>query len=509
MGSIDWRRWWLAGVAALASLVGLWQLVYPERPLEVRETRVGRTPVTVFSAPGAVPGPGVVIAHGFAGSQTLMRSLAVTLAWNGYTVATFDFLGHGRHPEPIEGDVQTGERVTAAFIAQLDAVAGFTRGLAARDELAVIGHSMASDIVVRWAQQQGRGVTAVVTLSMMAPTVDARSPPNLLVVTGGLEGEGLRAMGLGAVEMVAEQEVLPGMTVGDFQAGTARRAVFPPGVEHVGVLYSRVTLEETLGWLDTAFARAGPNRIVVQGAWLLLLFAGLVALARPLSRLLPVVAAPPVGGFKGWQRLWLPLALPAVVTPLVLRFLPTDLLPLLLGDYLVTHFALYGFITLGLLRFQGAFRRPPTIEVHYGGLLLAALLVALFGLFVIGLAIDRFVTTFWPIPERWPLVLAMLIGTVPYFLADEWLTRGPGRALGVYPSSKLVFLLSLGIAIALDFDRLFFLVMIVPIILAFFLVFGLISAWVQRRTGHPWVAALANAVVFAVAVAVTFPMVVA
>ena len=55
-------------------------------------------PATVFRPASGPPGPVVVIAHGFAGSQQLMRSFAATLARNGYVAVTFDFAGHAAIP---------------------------------------------------------------------------------------------------------------------------------------------------------------------------------------------------------------------------------------------------------------------------------------------------------------------------------------------------------------------------------------------------------------------------
>ena len=120
--------------------------------------------------------------------------------------------------------------------------------------------------------------------------------------------------------------------------------------------------------------------------------------------------------------------------------------------------------------------------------------------------VDRFVTSFVPGPGRVVLVLAMLCGTLPFFLADEWATRGAGAGRFAYPASKIAFLLSLSLAVGLDLRRLFFLVIIVPVIALVFAVFGLFSAWIYRRTGHPLVAAVANAAVFAWAIGVTFPL---
>jgi hypothetical protein len=128
--------------------------------------------------------------------------------------------------------------------------------------------------------------------------------------------------------------------------------------------------------------------------------------------------------------------------------------------------------------------------------------------FLVGVAwpLDRFFTSFVPVPERLPLLLAVLVGTLPYFVADEWLTRGAGARRGAYAFTKALFLLSLGLAVALDFEALFFLVLIVPFVLAFFVVHGLLSRWVYRSTGSPWVAGLGNAVAFAWALSVVFPM---
>ncbi len=81
-----------------------------------------------------------------------------------------------------------------------------------------------------------------------------------------------------------------------------------------------------------------------------------------------------------------------------------------------------------------------------------------------------------------------------------------GCARGAYVATKIAFLASLAIAVALDFERLFFLVIIVPVIVLFFLVYGLFSALIYRSTGNPLVAGLSNAIAFAWALGVTFPL---
>jgi hypothetical protein len=141
-----------------------------------------------------------------------------------------------------------------------------------------------------------------------------------------------------------------------------------------------------------------------------------------------------------------------------------------------------------------------------GRLLAGAAAMIAYGFLAITWPIDTYVTSFVPGGPRAILVLALLAGTLVYFLGDEWLTRGEGAAWGAFAASKLAFVVSLAIAVALDFERLFFLLIIVPVIVLFFLVYGLFSTWAYDRTGHPFVAGLANAVAFAWAIAVTFPL---
>jgi dienelactone hydrolase len=336
-------------LAILAIALGAWQLHAAARGVTTEATTVDGTPVTVFRAADGAPAPAVVIAHGFAGSQQLMQSFAIALARAGYVAVTFDFAGHGRNPTPLAGSITEVEGATRNLVAETARVAAFARGLG-DGRLAVLGHSMASDIVVRFAQQSPN-VAATLAVSMFSPAVTADSPRNLLVIVGDWEGmlkaEALRAVGLATAPAPAEA----GVTYGDPAAGSGRRAVWSPGVEHVGVLYSRDSLVAAIDWLDRSFgvARAEPPAIDSRGPWILLLLAGVVALARPLSRLLPRVADPALGAGLPWRSLWPLLLVPMLATPLLLRVLPTHFLPVLVADYLAVHFALYGLLTAALL----------------------------------------------------------------------------------------------------------------------------------------------------------------
>src|SRR5262245_46972415 len=70
--------------------------------------RIGGVPIQVVT-PFAIDGPhpGVVVAHGFSASATLMRGFADTLVRHGYVVALLDFTGHGANARPLPtGDAE-------------------------------------------------------------------------------------------------------------------------------------------------------------------------------------------------------------------------------------------------------------------------------------------------------------------------------------------------------------------------------------------------------------------
>jgi hypothetical protein len=498
----------LAGLAlgAMAALA-LAMLLRAEAGLQRQSAVVGATPVTITTLAGAPPGPAVVIAHGFAGSRPLMRAFAAGLARAGYVAVSFDFLGHGRHPEPMTGDLGAIEGATARLVGQTLDVAAFARALPQADgRVALLGHSMAGDVIVRAAQADG-GIAGVVAVSMFSPAVTADSPANLLAVAGEYEA-GLAAEAMRALRLAAGPGAEPGRTHGDPAAGTARRAFVAPGVEHVGVLFSRSAIAEAVAWMDLVFARPASGAADARGPWVALLLAALAGLGWPLAGLLrrlrgrdgaDVVSG---AGLSGWRFALAALG-PAALTPLLLRAAEPRFLPIIVGDYLAAHLAAQGLLTLAALWALGA-RRPGR------GALVAAVvpagLVCVYALGAFGQALDAWVAAFQPTPARAGLLLALLPGAAAWFLADEWLTRGPGAPPLAYPLTKIAFLASLAGAVALDFERLFFLLILTPVLVLFFVLFGLFSRWTMGATGNPLAGGLANAVILAWAVAATFPL---
>lgn len=479
----------LAILLALAALC-LWQLEQARDGVQITRLSVGDTPVTRFAQAGA-EGPVVVVAHGFAGSTQMMQGYTLSLARAGYRVYGFDWSGHGRNPVPMSGDVGSVEGTTRLLVGEtlrvIDAVAD---GPA---PVALLGHSMATDLLVRTAAEAPERVGPVVLISAFSQAITPEHPRDLLLITGAAEPR-LRRFALEALRML-DPDADEGQTVA--QGGLMRRAVVAPGVDHVAVLHSATGAAEARDWLNRAHGRSDAPPPVRMGGWFLALMAVLALLAHPLARLLPASAPRDLPGLTTRQSLAV-VALPALAAPLVAVPLQTDLLPVLVADYLALHLGIHGAIQLALLaRFGQPFRpvAPPA--------LVAGVALLVWALLVFGAALDRYGANFWPTGPRLAIIAALALGAVPFMLADAMVVRGAGiwRRIAV----RAGFLASLGLAVALDPGGLFFLALIAPVIVLFYLIFGTMGRAVAARAGAvPAGAALG--LVLAWALGVSFPL---
>ncbi len=501
----------ILAVAITMIIVALVGLERHRADVAITTSVIDGTPATIYrdrqAVANATRAPAVVIAHGFAGSRQLMEAYALTLAHAGYVAVTFDFEGHGRNPKPMSGDVTKIEGTSRLLMAEVGRVSDAVLNMPGVDgRLALLGHSMASDIVVRRAKADVR-VAATIAISMFSRAVTPNSPRNLLMITGAWE-DFLRREAVKALKL-ADPQANEGATSGDPAAGTGRRAVAAPMVEHVGVLYSPTGMREARAWLDVVFDRQSQGPVAATGGWILLLLAGIITLAWPLAQFLPASQAEPTD---------IPLAtffaatlVPTIITPLGLTLVETRLLPVLVADYLAIHFLLFGVLSLAVLHFGGA--ALPTLRKHNGGVLaaaqpglIAAAALAIYGIAIFGGALDRYVANFTPNTDRLIIIAAMAVGTIAYMLADSVLAASGHASWWRIAFARTAFLVSLAIAVALDLERLFFLVIIMPVIIIFFIVFGLMGSWVGHRTRSPLAPGIGMGLILAWALGVTFPV---
>lgn len=486
-------------LAVAVMALSIWQLEAERSGLAIAPLSVeGGTPATLYTQVEGDEAPVVVIAHGFAGSRQLMEPFALTLARAGYVVASFDFEGHGRNPRPMSGDVTSIDGTTRLLMDETARVARAALAHPRADgRLAYLGHSMASDVVVRQALENPP-TQAVVAVSMFSEAVTVDAPRNLLIIAGEWEArladEALRAVRL------ANSDAQEGAIVGDPSLGTGRRAVIVQNVEHVGILYARPSLHAARDWLDASFGRESVAPLPWRGGWIMALLLATVTLAWPLAKALPPRAQPRSDALTTQRFLFASLG-PALLVPLILTPFDISLLPVLVADYLALHLGLYGLMTLGLLGYWGQLHGQ--FPARAFGIALA---VAGFGILVLGGVLDRYVASFVPHAGRVGVIAALTLGAVPFLLGDAILTQGGRAKLWRVVLVRSAFLLSLGMAVALNMEALFFLLIILPVIVLFFLLFGTMSGWVGRRTGLPAACGLGLGLVLAWSLGVSFPM---
>ena len=470
-GGMTTGRWMLAAAALLVALVSLWQLEAMRGGLVSEQARVDRTPVTYRARPGS-EGPVVVIAHGFAGSQQMMASFALTLAQSGYRVASFDFQGHGRNPEPMSGDVTVVEGTTALLVAETRAVIAAARGhwgLGPESPVALLGHSMASDVVIRAALAEGEGVAAVVAVSAYSEAVTATAPERLLVINGAGEPH-LREAALRMLHQVA-----PTAGEGETARGpgeVVRRVVAAPWVEHVSVLSSGTALREARAWFDDAFGRAGSGPVEKAGPWVLALLTSLWLLFRALVPLIPASARQGGETAPSWRR-----QLGAGVlagTAGAAAAWPVGALGLPVQGFgaLAVHMAVFGAVLLAAL--GPAVRRG-------GGPLWPGLVLAAWGIGLFGLALDRYGASFWPVGPRWTAFALLLPGTIVTFRAERAALAGRGIGSALILRGSLF--LSLCAMLLSGADERFVLFIALTVLLLFWLVLAPAGRWLADRAG--------------------------
>ena len=395
-------------LALLALAVGLvvlsWFGVSAARAgLVLRSPQSERVPL-LYLAPQGATAPGVLIAHGFAGSKQLMLGYGHVLAQAGYAVMLWDSDGHGANPTPLKQyDSQASLEIAMQALLQQPEVDP-TR-------LALLGHSMGSGFVMDAGIRDPR-FAATIAVSPTGANVTPQLPRNLQLQAGSGEGrfvenaQGLLSQAGGAADLAA-----------DLAQGRGRELVVVPGVEHITILFSDVSHQAAVRWLDATFGRTENNRYVDRrmawyGLHLLGWLLGLTAVAPLLAA--PSAPAPsaPADAKTPAARSWLGLALAPVgaaagVTLLSQRILLESLGGVQVGGAVGVWFLMAGVVWLGALTVPRPTRRALGLGVGLFGLLWLA-----FG------AMAQVVwLQWWLIPMRLRLWLPLATACFPWFLA--------------------------------------------------------------------------------------------
>ena len=232
----------------LIALFAFWKLDFAERNLTSVREFVNKTPVTLTFKDNIKTKGIVFLAHGFAGSTSFMRPIAVALAEAGYLTVRFDFLGHGRHPLPYSGDITTIEGATQKFVNQTNEIISHYLLKHSPSFSMIIGHSMASDIIIRSASLNP-SLNSAVAISAYTDALKGKEPKNVLILNGQWEPQ-LRSKSLEILKNIGVDNPKEGRLYGALDDNTIRKVDFIKNADHVGVLYSARTQRQLVDWIN-------------------------------------------------------------------------------------------------------------------------------------------------------------------------------------------------------------------------------------------------------------------
>jgi dienelactone hydrolase len=479
----------MAVVGMLLVGLGWWRVSASLADVEVVDTSRDGVPITLLVPAGAQDAPGVVVAHGFAGSRQLMLSFAVALADSGSVVALPDLPGHGANPARLDRDDDT------SLVAAVDAASGLlaTRPEVASERLVLLGHSMGSGAVMRVGLAARPSAAGVIAVSPTDADVTSTSPPNLLLLAGSLEPRFVA----NAEDLLARAGGASSDLTGDAGAGVARALEVVDGVEHVSILFSPTAHRAAVAWVGLV-ADGGPapsDGSVPLIVWWVVHLVGALMIWRAMVP--PLVTQPArdprrgralVGAAAGVVAAGAVLAAVGALVPL------TSIGGMLVGPALAVWFALAGGVWLWL---GDRPPRPDGRDVGWGLALLVVLVVAF------GLLAARVWLPWFPIPARTALIPLLALLTLPWTLALATSFQGRRAWQGVGWWAVVSLLLVAGlIGTAAILPALGFVVLLVPLLPALLALIMVAAAPLQR----PWASGGAAAVFLGWTMAVMFPL---
>ena len=478
----------IAGLVLLA--VGILLLVPVTRGIDVIDDAVGaaQLPVRTYVPASAASGsaPGVVVAHGFAGSARLMHSWSLALAHAGFVVVAPDLPGHGANPVPLRS---TSERDAAALVGAVDLAMDHLRAIPAVDpgRIGLLGHSMGSGAVLEHGVTRVDRVRAVVAVSPTDAEVDPAAPRDLLLLAGANEGR-----------FVENAESLLARAGGERGApgdGDARALTIVPVVEHVSILFSRAAYDASIDWLAASLDHVPTGRAPTGplAGWSLLAL-GLVLLWQALAAQAATAASAPARRPGGWVALGVGGV--AATASLVIIARSVDV-PAVTGVLVAGEVGIW-FLLTGLvwLRFGVRPARPDSRDL--GWLVLATAMLVL-----LGASTSLAWAPWWLSGVRVGAAALLALLLLPFGLAAASALHGrKGRTVvGMWGATSLIVLVTLGAA-AVVVPGIGFLLLVLPLMPLVLAATTATTVGVDR----PWASGVASAVFIGWLLAMLFPL---
>jgi hypothetical protein len=476
-----------------------------------------------------------VLAHGYSADKEMMSGLAVDLARAGITAYAFDFPGHGASTVPYGGQNHTG--VVKELVATVGEMVNYALAHAdsPQPKLVLIGYSLGTIAVGDYSLShptESSLQATVLVAGILQDQPTTTNPRNLLVLSGQFDLPGINSI---SQHLIASGCAMPLADVASTfrcgvgsagggstgAGGSLRERKVLSGLDHISIITAGSTHTTILQWLKaTVNPRIDTTRIVADACVHWLLFGVLAALAASLFLLVDLSIllglSPSPGSSPGrqqdqnlsraqsiqvipgfWPRLGV-LGAGLLTALVVVHFwLPADFwapepAPFgFLKQQVSADVALFllvaGIVLLGTVFLLGPKLRPAVMWPGWPSALGQAVLAALMVLFLY-FTLGKFSSFGWESLALSParlfraLIYSVLIS--PFFLGvravwSDYQHRQVRCALADVATTALI-VGSFIAAIIMNFGRLSYLGILLPVVTILLLLFIGVAAWARR-----------------------------
>ena len=424
-----------------------------------------------------------IICHGYAGSKEMMRQLAFDISNAGSNAVIFDFIGHGSNAQKLINNPTELSGTTQQLVDQLIDIIDFLKTKYGSEiKINLIGHSMASDIVIRASENQD--ISSIAAISPYSTKVTSNFPTDLLLTSGQFERH-LRKHSLKFTQLVdpaADENI-------EYSNGTIRRkASYTKYTGHVSVIYSPHTSREIIEWFDlTNYERSIWATHII---WILL---SLTIITYGLSRLQFSKAKYPEKQRLSSIRSTI-VSVTSLAIALCASLIDYQLVSIFGFSSIAAYFGLYGLAILILCK-----EARDNLENFS---LYSFLKLAVAFLFL-AILINQFIGSYYITNHRLYAFLIMIIPITIFCVAIENLIAFSSTALAVL--IRIMPTIGFSILLAIFPDKYGVMFTTVPIYIFYFLVFGYIGKFQRNQIGS-YTTGATNGIFLTFAFAATNPI---
>ncbi len=292
------------------TLLGLLIAVFLLASAQVR-AYTGNIQRDSFTIQGAIPTPTLrytppvdkrlpviaVVAHGYSANKEIMSAFAVDMAKQGITVYTFDFPGHGASTAYYGGLTHTD--VVKQLVSSLGEVVDYATAHAPPNtKIVLLGYSLGTIAVGDYAIQHpdmANLQATVLVAGILTDKPSLKTPRNLLVLSGQFDLPGINDIARNAIAASCGLPVaqIRGTSYQcEVNAYDWRKRVILPGLDHISIVTAASTHDVVLAWLGkTVDPRIGqtPVNADTRLHWMLVGFLAALLAIAPIIKLLSML----------------------------------------------------------------------------------------------------------------------------------------------------------------------------------------------------------------------------